>query len=150
MNVAYLKVTFFFFSTGLLMSFHGHSCPSIIIICIQPQTWGGSGRGYGNGTSLVFFWATGMVPPRDLVPYANCVLCIYVLFISHRHHSKGRGLEHPPPPHPCTPLTENITALRHMHKTSILFINLQFITVLSNKSLNKTILKSKPYMNKVL
>ncbi len=27
-------------STGLLMSFHGYSCPSIMIICIQLQTWG--------------------------------------------------------------------------------------------------------------
>ncbi len=40
------------------MSFHGHSCPSIMIICIQPQTWGasGRGRGCGNGTSLFLFF----------------------------------------------------------------------------------------------
>ncbi len=46
MNVAYLKVMhrlhfhylfIFFLGAGLLMSFHGHSCPSIIIICIQPR-----------------------------------------------------------------------------------------------------------------
>ncbi len=29
---------FFFSLFSLLMSFHGHSCPSIMIICIQPQT----------------------------------------------------------------------------------------------------------------
>ncbi len=57
MNVAYLNVTcglrfhlfiFYFLDTGLLMSFHGHSCPSDMIICIQPQTRGASGRGCGR------------------------------------------------------------------------------------------------------
>ncbi len=51
MNVAYLKMkygfhlSFFFYSflgAGLLMSFHGHSCPSIMIIFFQPQTCLGS------------------------------------------------------------------------------------------------------------
>ncbi len=37
------------------MSFHGHSCPSIMIICIQPQTCA-SGRGCGNGVSRFFFF----------------------------------------------------------------------------------------------
>ncbi len=59
------------------MSFHRHSCPSIMIIYIfQPQT-GGVSAGYGRVT-FFFFWATGMVP------YTNCVLCILVSFISHR------------------------------------------------------------------
>ncbi len=31
---------FYFLFAGLLMSFSGHSCPSIIIICSQSQTWG--------------------------------------------------------------------------------------------------------------
>ncbi len=52
-----LRFHLFFFSfigAGLLRSFHGHSCPSVMIICIQPQTWGvsGRGRGRGNGASL--------------------------------------------------------------------------------------------------
>ncbi len=65
-NVAYLKMTwglrfhlFFFLSflgAGLLMSFQGRSCPSIMIICIQPQTWGVRGRGCGNGASGFFFF----------------------------------------------------------------------------------------------
>ncbi len=43
MNVAYLKVFillgfYLFFGAGLLMSFHGHICPSVMIICVQPQT----------------------------------------------------------------------------------------------------------------
>ncbi len=43
LNVAYLKVTylvFIFFSlgAGLLMSFQGNSCQSIMIICVQLQT----------------------------------------------------------------------------------------------------------------
>ncbi len=40
------------------MSFHGHSCPSIMIICIQSQTWG-----MARHVFFLFFWATGMVPP---------------------------------------------------------------------------------------
>ncbi len=35
------------------MSFHGHSCPSIMIICIQPQT---CASGCGNGVSRFFFF----------------------------------------------------------------------------------------------
>ncbi len=35
------------------MSFQGNSCPSIMIICIQPQTLSASGR--GNGASRFFF-----------------------------------------------------------------------------------------------
>ncbi len=59
----YLKVThglrfhlfiFFFLGAGLLLSFHGHSCPWIMIICIQPQTWGASWCGCRNGASLFF------------------------------------------------------------------------------------------------
>ncbi len=41
----------FFLGARLLMSFHGHSCPSIMIICTQLQTEGASGRGCGNGAS---------------------------------------------------------------------------------------------------
>ncbi len=36
------------------MSFHGHSCPSVMIICIQPQTGDASGCFCGNGASLFF------------------------------------------------------------------------------------------------
>ncbi len=85
MNVAYLKVMhglcfhpiyfFFFLGAGLQMSFHRHSCPSIVIICIQPQTWGASGRarwcGCGNGASrflFVFFEQLGWCPPRSWCP----------------------------------------------------------------------------------
>ncbi len=75
MNVAYLKVTcglrfhlfiFYFLGAGLLLSFHGHSCPSIMIICIQPQTWSASGRGCGNGASrfLIFLSNWDGAPPR--------------------------------------------------------------------------------------
>ncbi len=41
------------------MSFHGHSYPSIMIICIQPQSWGVSGRGCGNDMSgfFIFIWS---------------------------------------------------------------------------------------------
>ncbi len=53
---------FFIFGAGLLMSFHEHSCLSIMIICFQLQTWGVStGCRRGNGLSRFFFWATGMV-----------------------------------------------------------------------------------------
>ncbi len=75
MNVAYLKVThglrfhlfFFFLGGGLLICFHGHSCPSIMIICIQPQTWGARGCGCRNGVSrFVFFFLSNWdgAPPR--------------------------------------------------------------------------------------
>ncbi len=68
----------FFFSfrgAGLLMSFHGHSCPSIMIICIQPQTWGESGSGCGNGASVFFFVVVvveqlGWCPPGNWWPKA--------------------------------------------------------------------------------
>ncbi len=50
------------------MYFHGHSCPSIMIICIQPQTWSESGRGCVNGASLFFFFEQlGCAPPRPQV-----------------------------------------------------------------------------------
>ncbi len=38
------------------MSFHGHSCPSIMIICIQPQTCA-SGRGNGVSRFFCFFFS---------------------------------------------------------------------------------------------
>ncbi len=41
------------------MSFHGHSCPSTMIICFQPQTRAsGHGRGCGNAASRVI----GLLP----------------------------------------------------------------------------------------
>ncbi len=49
MNVAYLKVTFFFLGTGLLMSFHGHLRSAAKIRCER------GGRGRGNDASRVFF-----------------------------------------------------------------------------------------------
>ncbi len=39
-DVLCFHLFFFFFGAGLLMSFHGRNCPSIMIICVQPQTWG--------------------------------------------------------------------------------------------------------------
>ncbi len=75
MNVAYLKVTFssffFFLGAGLLMSFHGHSCPSIVIICVQ-----------GTGTGMVcqiLFWAAGIAPSHwpqyeELVEVVTCAV----------------------------------------------------------------------------
>ncbi len=69
MTVAYLKVmheigslSFFFLGSGFLMSFHRHSCPSIMIICIQPRAVAGADAGMGF-MFFGFFWATGMVPP---------------------------------------------------------------------------------------
>ncbi len=59
----------FFLGGGLLMSFHGHSCPSIMIICIQPQTWGASGRGNGASHLLFFFWSNwDGAPPGSWCP----------------------------------------------------------------------------------
>ncbi len=40
-------------------------------------------------TRQVFFFATGMVPPWDLGPYANSIHCILVSFISHRPARNG-------------------------------------------------------------
>ncbi len=62
MNVAYLKVKqaiiffffFFFFGSGFLKSFHRHSCPSIMIICIQPRAVAGAEAGMAR---RFFFWA---------------------------------------------------------------------------------------------
>ncbi len=138
MNVAYLNVTcglrfhlffFFFRGAGLLMSFHGHSCPSIMIICIQPQTWGARGHGCVNGTSQVFFLfvflskCLGWCPPgvgalsklRTLHILCSTMrywfLSSTISFISHRpdHKAtlasdlKGAGAWAPPPPcaHHC-------------------------------------------------
>ncbi len=61
-----------FLSAGLLMSFHGHSCPSIMIICIQPQTCASGSRMREWRVPVFFFFfffffATGMVPPWELV-----------------------------------------------------------------------------------
>ncbi len=121
MNVAYLNVTFFFLAAGFLMSFHGHSCPSIMIICVQPQTWGvsvgGAVMGMTHHVFLLFlffyFLANAMVPSRDLVPYANSILCILVSLILHRPDRKGtlaldlKGAEAWAPPL-CMPLSWNI------------------------------------------
>ncbi len=58
-----LSCCFFYFASCFKIQ---TSCPSIMIICIQPQTWSTSGR--GRYFVFTFFWATGMVPPRKLVP----------------------------------------------------------------------------------
>ncbi len=53
--------------------------------------------------NYLFFWAIGIVPPRDFVPYANSILCILVSFISHRPDRLGtlasdlKGVESPIP-----------------------------------------------------
>ncbi len=62
-----------FSSFFLFFSFLG-AWPSIIIICIQPQTWGASGC--GNGASRFFFWATVMVPPASWCPTQPATLHI--------------------------------------------------------------------------
>ncbi len=130
MNVVYLKVTcglhfhlLFFFSflgAGLLMSFHGHSCPSIMIICIQPQTWSASGRGRGNGASRFFFFSFEKLgwwcPPASWCPKQTAYsayrerrywfLSSTISFISHRPDHKGTlasDLKGTGPPL-CTPL----------------------------------------------
>ncbi len=70
---------------------------------------GGSGRGNDASRFLIsflffYFFANAMVPSRDLVPYANSILCILVSLISHRPDRKGtlaldlKGAE-PPPVH---------------------------------------------------
>ncbi len=63
---ASLSLFFFFFGAGLLMSFHRHICPSIMIICIQLQTWGGSGyeRRCGNFLFEQLWWC----PPGSRCP----------------------------------------------------------------------------------
>ncbi len=49
------------------MPFHGDRCPSIMIICVQLQTWGVSG--HGNGTSrFCFFELLGWCPPGTWCP----------------------------------------------------------------------------------
>ncbi len=60
---ARLHLFFFFLAAGLLMSFHGHSCPSIMIICIQPQSWAGVDTGMTLQVLFIYlfiYWATGM------------------------------------------------------------------------------------------
>ncbi len=57
-----------------------------------------------------------MVPSRDLVLYANSILCILVSLISHRldrmgtlaSNLKGAGAAPPPPPLLCMPLVHNV------------------------------------------
>ncbi len=70
MNVAYLKVTpaigsssfcclfvfVFFLGSELLMSFHRHSCPSIVIICIQPRAVTGADAGMGHHVFFYFIF----------------------------------------------------------------------------------------------
>ncbi len=60
---------------------------------------------------IYFFLETVMVPSRDLVPYANSILCILVPLISHRPDRNTRALDlkgagpqnpsAPPPSPPC-------------------------------------------------
>ncbi len=114
---------YFFLGAGLLMSFHGHSCPSIMIICIQRTqkfgvSMGGAFAGMMRHVLFFIFFATAMVPSRDLVPYANSILCILVSLISHRPDRKGtlasdlKGAvaRAPPAPPLCTPLQVTIGA----------------------------------------
>ncbi len=92
------------------MSFHGHSCPSVMIICIQPQARGASGR--GNDASrffLFFFEQLGWCPPGTWCPMQTAAVLISstISFISHRPDRKGtlasdlkgQGLEPPRPVH---------------------------------------------------
>ncbi len=88
MNVAYLKVTFglcfhFIFSTP--------DCWCLFTGIVVHQLWSSMfSRKHevwapAAGASHFYFWATGMVP------YANCVLCILVSFISHKPDPNHKG-----------------------------------------------------------
>ncbi len=69
---------------------------------------GGAVAGMTRQVFFFFFLVTAMVPSRDLVPYANSILCILILLISHRPDRKdtlasdlkGAGARAPPAP-PC-------------------------------------------------
>ncbi len=60
------------------MSFHGHRLvvhhlhSAASMRCEQT----GADAGMAHLFFFFFFGATGMVPPWELVPYANCVLCV--------------------------------------------------------------------------
>ncbi len=76
-RASFSYIYIYFLGAGLLMSFHGLSCPSIMITCILPQTWGASGCGNGESRFLLFnFLSNWDGAPWELVPYANCVLCL--------------------------------------------------------------------------
>ncbi len=77
MNVAYLKVkqaigsSFFFSWLQFLMSFHRHSCQSIMIICIQPRAVAGADAGMARH---VFFFLSNW-DGAPLGVGALCKLC---------------------------------------------------------------------------
>ncbi len=72
-----LHLYFFFFvvvfGAGFLMSFHWHSFPSIMIICIQLRAVAGADVGMAH---KFLFLSNCDGAPWELVPYANCVLCV--------------------------------------------------------------------------
>ncbi len=69
------------------MSFHGHLRSAANIRCER-------GGAIAGMTRHVFFclFETVMVPSRDLVPYANSILCILVSLISHRPDRNARAI----------------------------------------------------------
>ncbi len=85
------------FGARLLMSFHGHSCLSIMIIWIQPRAVAGAGAEMLIFFKFFFFWTTGMEPPWDvilhlIIPFLYMNICklqnvffifffIFVLFV---------------------------------------------------------------------
>ncbi len=61
--------------------FHGHRKAVhqlwLFAFSRKHELWGVAGADVGMALQVYFlFWATGMVAPWELVPYANCVLCI--------------------------------------------------------------------------
>ncbi len=99
MNIAYLKVTyglrfhpFFFGFAYCLCLFTGIVVQQLWSSAFsrKHEVWApAAGAAAGMVRHLyVFFFATGLVPPRNLVPYANSILCI-LSFISHRPDHKG-------------------------------------------------------------
>ncbi len=66
------------------MSFHGH------LRSAANMRYERGGRGRGNDATCVL--DTAMVPSRDLMPYANIILCILVSLISHRPYRNARAL----------------------------------------------------------
>ncbi len=59
---------FFFLSAGFQMSFHGHSCPSIIIICIQPRAVAGAEAGMARHVFFFFLSNWDGAPPGSWCP----------------------------------------------------------------------------------
>ncbi len=93
MNVAYLKVTFFYSAPDCWCLFTGivvHQLWSSAFSCKHEEwAWGAWSREWRVTFKKKKFLATAMVPSRDLVPYTNNILCILVSSMSYRPYRKG-------------------------------------------------------------